>query len=186
MQVLYHCKPIPPERSLEMAPALRTVPFWNLLAFGPSDGAERRSVSFLRARCVAERRRGDVAESIACCVGGRFSGGFWSLGGRSGIRRLLEKCGSDAGFWQTQEVAGRRRLIALRGTVYDFGVWVLLLAHSDERWAGRVRLFELDLAGSRSYFVAAGGLDAADEPTGAGLASRGGEDKDSALDSVRR
>src|SRR5580704_11888037 len=186
MHVLYHCKRSCRRGVWGRAPALRTVPFWNLLAFGPSDGVARRSVSFLRARCVAERRRGDVAESIACSVGGMFSGGFWSLGGRSGIRRLLEECGGDAGLWQAQEVAGRRRLIALRGTVYDFGVWVLLLAHSDERRAGRVRLFELDFAGSRGYFVAAGGLDAADEPTGAGLASRGGEDKDSALDSVRR
>jgi hypothetical protein len=114
------------------------------------------------------------------------SGGVWSLGGRNRVRRLLEKCGRDAGFWQAPEISGRRGLFALRRAVYDFGLWVLLLADSDERRAGGVHLFEFDRPGSRSHFLAASGIETTNGTADSVIAGDFGENKDSARDSVRR
>jgi hypothetical protein len=182
----------------QVGPVYRPVPLWNVLVFGSSDGAAHRSVSFLRARGVGEPRRGDVAQSMAHGDGGMSCGGFRSLGGRRGVRRLLEKCGCHAGIRKAEEDSRCGRLVALRGTVYDPGVRILLFADSDERRASGVHLFEFDRAGSRCDLLAACGYRptggategtndrTVGESTDAVVASSFGENQDTAVDAVRR
>jgi len=108
------------------------------------------------------RGGGDATQTVAGPAGWMFFDGLSRLGGRCGVRRLLQPSGSHAGLRKGEANSRHRGVRILRGTLYDPGLRFYLLPRSNERRQGRLRLLESDLGGSfRSFRAAASGSTSA-------------------------
>ena len=101
-----------------------------------------------------------------------FSNGLSRLGGRCGVRRLLQPSGSHAGLRKVKANSGRRGDRILRGALYNPGLRFYLLARSNERRQDRLRLLESDLGRSFRGSCATGGSTSASGSSALGCNAR--------------